>query len=87
VTLDTQRIGHHIAAMRPHLILLATLALAACSGDPRSLGITGPGTTPAASAEPAGMDSTPSPGAPSTGTYYGPTNRPVTGASGFWGYN
>jgi hypothetical protein len=34
-----------------------------------------------------GMDGTASPGAPATGTYYGPSNGPVTGQSGFWGYN
>ncbi len=64
------------------------VALAGCSGDPASYGITGPGvqtTTPGpAINEP---DSSPTPGVSTTGTFYGPTDRPQSGPSGFFGYN
>ena len=63
------------------------MALSACAGDPRSYGITGPGAGPAPAAAPMGMDPDQVPGVPPYGTFYGPTNAPVTGSSGFWGYN
>ncbi len=76
-------------SMRLLFILGCFGFLAACSGDPKALGITGPGlqTTPRPS--PAfGEDTGANPGAPISGTYFGPSNNgPVTGASGFWGYN
>lgn len=75
-------------AMRTILTLGLLIALAACSGDPRSYGITGPGTH-SAPATPANEtpDSAPVAGVSTSGTSYGPSNRPTTGASGFWGYN
>ena len=73
--------------MRALLVLTAVTCLAACAGDPRSYGITGPGTGPAPAAQPMGMDADQVPGVPTYGTFYGPTNTPMTGASGFWGYN
>jgi hypothetical protein len=88
MVVDSHAAKWQIGAMRALFGLIGLFALAACSGDPRSLGITGPGTpTAPADSAPAGLDSTPAPGAPTSGTYYGPTNRPVTGGSGFWGYN
>jgi hypothetical protein len=69
------------------LTLLALLALTACAADPRALGITGPGTAKPPEPQTGGADSAPVPGAPATGTFYGPTNGPTRGASGFWGYN
>ena len=73
--------------MRTLLVLTVMTALSACAGDPRSYGITGPGTRPAPAAAPMGMDADQVPGVPTYGTFYGPTNTPVTGTSGFWGYN
>ena len=62
--------------------------LAGCSGDPAAYGITGPGgPRPAAAATGPTPDDSPTPGAPSSGTFFGPSNRPMTGNSGFWGYN
>jgi hypothetical protein len=61
--------------------------LTACSGDPGSYGITGPGVSPAAVTAPAGIEATPTPGAPTSGTSFGPSSGATTGASGFWGYN
>jgi hypothetical protein len=63
------------------------LFLASCSGDPRSYGITGPGTQPAPVTAPAGAEATPSPGVSTSGTSFGPSSSPTTGTSGFWGYN
>jgi hypothetical protein len=64
--------------------------LAACSGDPRAYGITGPGAPAAAPIAPP-PESTPDtvavPGVSTTGPTYGPTTAPSTGNSGFWGYN
>ncbi len=69
--------------------LLAVLAcgiLTACSGDPRSLGITGPGVqaVPPPEADPG--NATPA-GVTQSGTTYGPSYGPVRGPTGFWGYN
>jgi hypothetical protein len=74
--------------MRNALALAVLSFLAACSGDPAMYGITGPGTQPAALTPTAGgPDPIPDPGIPSPSTFYGPTTRPTTGDSGFWGYN
>jgi hypothetical protein len=74
--------------MRSLVVLGLFLVLAACSGDPRSFGITGPGPQAApAVAAPTDSDTNAAPGVPTSGSYYGPTNGPVTGSSGFWGYN
>jgi hypothetical protein len=74
--------------MRAVLVLGVLILLAACAGDPRSYGITGPGPVPApvapAAIEP---DTAPRPGITTTGPTYGPTNGPSNGNSGFWGYN
>ena len=77
--------------MRYILYILPMIALAACSADPRSLGITGPGVNPPPppqNASPFDRDTGASPGVPSAGSFYGPTNNGgMTGQSGFWGYN
>jgi hypothetical protein len=89
--MDSCRAFGHTRRMRVALAfgLLLAVAVAGCSGDPRSFGITGPGVQavvpPAAAAT--GADTSPTPGAPTSGTYYGPSNGPITGGSGFWGYN
>jgi hypothetical protein len=87
--MDMRSVIGHNSTMRSLLVLGLLLAVAACSGDPRSYGITGPGPQAVAKPDPAqnSGDSTPTPGVPTSGTYYGPTNAPVTGGSGFWGYN
>ncbi|HEY0425724.1 MAG TPA: hypothetical protein VGC82_20575 [Rhodopila sp.] len=74
--------------MRAMIVLGLLVLLTACSGDPASYGITGPGIQklpvgPAADTP----DSSPTPGISTTGSSYGPSNRPTTGGSGFWGYN
>jgi hypothetical protein len=78
-------------AMRSIFALGLLLFLAACSGDPGSYGITGPGAppepvTPSPDTTP---DTAPTPGVTTTGPTYGPsgTSGPSTGNSGFWGYN
>ncbi|WP_428483490.1 hypothetical protein [Rhodopila sp.] len=77
----------HSPAMRIFYIM-CLIVLSSCSGDPRSLGITGPGTQ-AATPPPSSTleDTTGTPGVPTSGSFYGPSRGPVTGASGFWGYN
>lgn len=72
--------------MRAVTALGLVLALAACSGDPRSYGITGPGPPPP---PPSAGDDTGTPlGTPTSGSYYGPSTGPIMGGgSGFWGYN
>jgi hypothetical protein len=74
--------------MRTLLTIVLLMTLAACSGDPRSYGITGPGTQPMPPAPSVDTpDTSTAPGMSTTGTNYGPGTRPTTGASGFWGYN
>jgi len=77
----------HTPAMRALLALGFLIALSACSDDPHSYGITGPSSQGAASTSPADNDVTSTPGVPTSGSLYGPSNGAVTGASGFWGYN
>jgi hypothetical protein len=87
--MDSHRAFGHTRLMRVALAFGLVLVLAACSGDPRSFGITGPGvqTVTQPDAAPTGADTSPTPGAPTSGSYYGPSNGPITGGSGFWGYN
>ena len=78
--------------MRMLLVFCLSGLLAACSGDPRSYGITGPGTQPIAGPPPVGTpldapESAPAPGVTTSGPFYGPTNGPSNGGSAFWGYN
>jgi hypothetical protein len=76
--------------MRALVVFFFLSLLTACSGDPRSFGITGPGAPPApAAAAPATdePDAAAAPGVSTSGSYYGPTNRPTTGTGNFWGYN
>ncbi len=75
--------------MRAVLAIFLLIGLTACSGDPRSYGITGPGAQPPAapSAEIAPEEASPVPGVSNSGTSYGPATQPTTGGSGFWGYN
>lgn len=66
--------------------LLLLSCLAACSGDPRHYGITGPGATQAPPALP--DDSTlGQPGLPDSSTVIGPSITPSTGPNHYWGYN
>ena len=76
-------------AMRVVVLFGFLAALAGCSGDPRSYGITGPGNEPepVAPTPDATPDTSPTPGVTTTGPMYGPTGGPSTGNSGFWGYN
>ncbi|HEY3845650.1 MAG TPA: hypothetical protein VGL95_00890 [Acetobacteraceae bacterium] len=73
------------------IVALAILfpLLAACSGGPQALGITGPqGSVPTPVAEPAPpVDPLENPATLSSGTRYGPTYAPSTGGGNFWGYN
>jgi hypothetical protein len=71
------------------LILLGVLVgLSACSGDPKSFGITGPGPQAAPVAPGVNDDSgNPVPGVSTSGSYYGPSNGPIKSNSGFFGYN
>jgi hypothetical protein len=72
------------------MALLLPLLLAACSGSPQALGITGPrGAAPAAPAfaNPSGDNTNGTLGTPTTGTFYGPDNGPTSSGSGYYGYN
>jgi uncharacterized lipoprotein YajG len=74
--------------MRIPVLLIASLGLAACSADPKSLGITGPGPQIVPAPPSADMDSgTGTPGVSTTGSYYGPSVGPIKSNSGFYGYN
>jgi len=75
--------------MRAALAFSAMILLAACSGDPKSYGITGPGQqTPAPVVSPLDSNaSTPTPGVPTAGSYYGSSIGPIPTNSGFFGYN
>ena len=78
----------HSLAMRLIIALGLLGLLTACSGDPKSWGITGPGPQPAPTAAAVVTpDNSTSPGVTITGPTYGPTFGPSTGNSGFWGYN
>jgi hypothetical protein len=66
--------------------VLLLLCLAACSGDPRSYGITGPGS-PAQPPEQPDDATVGQPGLPNSGTLYGPSVVPNTGTGRYWGYN
>lgn len=88
-SVDSSCADGHSPAMRVLVILALLIPVAACSSDPQSYGITGPGsqTSPTPAHAPAGDDTGAMPGVPTSGSYYGPSTRPVTGGSGFWGYN
>jgi hypothetical protein len=75
--------------MRTVLVLGLLTVLAACSGDPATYGITGPGTQPkpAVPAVAESPDTSPTPGMTTAGPSWGPSSGPSTGGSGFWGYN
>jgi hypothetical protein len=63
------------------------LLLAGCAGDPRSLGITGPGPQDVPK-PPVDDGNNYQAGAPQTGSGYSATyGGPTTGSTGFWGYN
>jgi hypothetical protein len=74
-----------IRAMRFAPVLLL-LCLAACSGDPRAYGITGPGRPPQPPVQPDDATLT-QPGLPNSGSAYGPSVNPSTGNGRFWGYD
>lgn len=74
--------------MRISVLLIALIGLAACSADPKALGITGPG--PQAAPTPPSEDTDSglgSPGVSTSGSYYGPSVGPIKSNSGFYGYN
>jgi len=74
--------------MRAVLAFGLLMLLVACSGDPQSYGITGPGPQPAPVVVPADTDtSNPIPGVPTSGSYYGPSNGPIPSTGRFFGYN
>jgi len=75
--------------MRAVFAFSVMMLLAACSGDPRTYGITGPGQQSLAPvAAPVDPDaSTPTPGVPTAGSYYGSSIGPIRSNSGFFGYN
>ena len=81
----TDRAARVIIAPMRYIALTFLLFLAACGADPAALGITG-AVAPAVLPDP-GEVSTGIAGAPSTGTQYGPSVTPNTGAGRFWGYN
>jgi hypothetical protein len=69
-------------------ILLLLVALTACAGDPRALGITGPGHQPAQAETPSGLYPGDSTGDESlTGERYAPSMIPTTSGGRYWGYN
>jgi len=68
------------------LAVLLTVAVAACSESPGSLGITGPETSPAAGPSPYSNPAD-DPNALQSGGRYGPSYGPTTGGGHFWGYN
>lgn len=85
-SVDKCDIGDQYTGMKFTWTLAALIALAGCSGDPKALGITGPGVQPVEPAQ--GLLPTDNgTGAPQAGTFYGPTVGPTRGPSGFWGYN
>jgi hypothetical protein len=75
--------------MRALVALGFLMFLAACSGNPQSYGITGPGSQPepVAQSPETTPDTAPTPGVTTTGPMYGPSSVPSNGNSGFWGYN
>lgn len=73
--------------MRAILTLGCLIALSACSGDPKSFGITGPGPQGTPSGPVFQVPGETSPGVSTSGSYYGPSNGPVKSNSGFFGYN
>jgi hypothetical protein len=86
--MDRSRVIAHNAAMRVVLVLGFLSLLAACSGDPKSYGITGPGPQAAPVAPAVDQEqSNPVPGVSTSGSYYGPSNGPIKSNSGFFGYN
>jgi len=88
-SVDSLLAAGHISVMKAFVILALILPVVACSGDPRSYGITGPGpqAAPASMRAPTGDDTGAVPGVPTSGSYYGPSRGPIAGGSGFWGYN
>ena len=90
MVMDTDRRVGHNAAMRSMVAIGFLLIVAGCSGGPGAYGITGPGQQPlpAGPALPGTVpDTYTPPGVSTTGTFYGPTNGPTAGSSGYYGYN
>ena len=93
--IDALPLGHRSAqsaTMRAIAIAVLLLPLAACSGGPQALGITGPhgasAATPAsAGATRAPVDPLDNPNLLQSGGRYGPDYAPTTGSGRFWGYN
>lgn len=77
--------------MRRIAALIVSLLLAGCASSPQALGITGPGNQPAPAGPslPTGnpQETNGTAGVPNTGTFYGPSNGPTAGGSGYFGYN
>jgi len=70
--------------MRASAALVLMLGLSACSGDPASYGITGPGMQPVPGPSGTTVDA---PAIPNTGSTYGPSVVPSTGNGNYWNYN
>jgi hypothetical protein len=77
-------------------LILVLLPLAACTGSPEALGITGPETNGPHSTDatrnavpPGATSSDPfeNQEAPQAGGQYGPSMRPTTNGGRFWNYN
>ncbi len=71
-------------------LLAVLLALAACAGDPRSLGITGPGKAPASATVDtpgAGLPGTDMPDPLQSGSRFAPSVVPTTSGGRYWGYD
>ncbi len=74
--------------MRTSVLLIVLIGLAACSGDPKAMGITGPGPQAAPVAPSLDEDGgNPIPGVSTTGSQYAPSIGPIKGNTGFYGYN
>jgi hypothetical protein len=76
------------AEMRTSVLIIVLFGLAACSGDPKAMGITGPGPQAAPVAPSLDEDGgNPIPGVSTTGSQYAPSIGPIKGNTGFYGYN
>jgi hypothetical protein len=87
--MDRWRTNDQYKPMRAVLVMGLLISLAACSGDPKSYGITGPGQQPIAPVAPTPdpNGSTVTPGVPTPGSYYGSSIGPIPSNSGYYGYN
>jgi len=89
--MDRRRTNDQYKPMRAVLVLGLLISVTACSGDPKSYGITGPGQHPVTpgvgSIANPDSSTTPTPGVPTPDSYYGSSIGPIPSSSGFYGYN